>query len=156
MRNDIKEHGKCDIAGRWGTLLYYLRQRRVLISFHFVVISLISTGYKGNGSFGISGLSLCREAWIQLDSIVFSGMTTHLKHLPKGLGKYVWWVWNFRVICESQEAGFLIRDAHFYGKGTKGRSRTGPSSEIILDSSESLIDLIDSHLLAATLCQELW
>lgn len=82
-------------------------------------------------------------------------MTTHLKHLPKGLGKYLWWVWNFRVSCESQEAGFVIRDAHFHEKDTKGHPHTGPSSEIILGSSESLIDLINSHLLAATLCQEL-
>lgn len=81
-------------------------------------------------------------------------MTTHLKHLPKGLGKYVWWVWNFSVVCESQESGFLIRDAHFHEKGTKGHPHTGPS-EIILGSSESVADLIISHLLAATLCQEL-
>lgn len=42
-----------------------------MISFRFVVISLISTGYKDNGSFGISGMSLGREAWIQLDSIKY-------------------------------------------------------------------------------------
>lgn len=47
-------------------------------------------------------------------------MTTHLKHLPKGLGKYIWWGWNFSVICESQKAGFLIRDAHSYEEGTEG------------------------------------
>lgn len=37
-------------------------------------------------------------------------MTTHLKHLPKGLGKYIWWVWNFSVVCEHQETGLLIRE----------------------------------------------
>lgn len=42
-----------------------------MISFHFVVISLISTDYKDNGSFGISGTSLCGDAWIQLDSIKY-------------------------------------------------------------------------------------
>ena len=88
---------------------------------------------------------------------MFSGATTHLKHLPKGLGNTsggfgisLWSVKVRRLVCLSEG------DAHFHEEGTKGRPHTGPSSEIILGSSESLIDLINSHLLAATLCQELW
>lgn len=61
------------------------------------------------------------------------------------------------MVCEGQGLVFSSEgDAHFHEEGTKGRPYTGPSSEIILGSSESLIDLINSHLLAATLCQELW
>lgn len=42
-------------------------------------------------------------------------------------------------------------DAHFHEEGTKGRPHTGPSSEVILGSSESLIDLINSHTVPGTM-----